>query len=210
MAVAVSPRSAPPAPATAAAHGQVLPTPDVVAGPSTLTLATGLAGAAITMLIGCLLGAYLLFRHDAGTWPPKGVSPDFYLGNMILLTALMAAASAQWAVYASRHDDRRNTLIATALGAILALAAANAVWYGLQHPGFGVGESTYTTLYYCILGSYLVAVVGGLVLTVFTALRGVGGHYTKQAHAPVTANALYWHVLTALWVAIWAVVWVVK
>jgi heme/copper-type cytochrome/quinol oxidase subunit 3 len=209
MAVAVSSRSAAPAPATAA-PGQVLPTPDVVAGPSTLTLGTGLAAAAMTMLVAGLLGAYLLFRHDAGTWPPKGASPDFYLGNMILFTALMTGLSAQWAVYASRHEDRRNTLIALALGSVLALAAANAVWYGVQHPGFGVGKSAYATLYYCILGSYLVAAVGGLVLTVFTALRGVGGHYSKAAHAPVTANALYWHVLTALWVGIWLVVWVVK
>ena len=61
-----------------------------------LTLAVLLTGIGGLMLFAGLIGAFMHVREFA-TFPPKGVTIDRYLGNLVTITMLMGSFTAEWA-----------------------------------------------------------------------------------------------------------------
>lgn len=174
------------------------------------TMATAVVVAAHAVYFGALLAAWLLSRSVTDGWVPDKVHLDLYLGTTGLATALLASACLQWAVSSARRGDNAHTIIANALGLGLTLAMANLVWYSATRIGVGAASSVYATLWFALLGSYVVAAVGAALVQAASLARAIGGQYTEADHQPVTAAALQWHALTAVWVALWLAIWVLK
>ena len=177
---------------------------------NTLPLAVVLAGAAIGMAFAGLIAAYLAFRSGGGTFPPAKTGFDNYTATTLLITALMASVTIEWAAYGIRKGFRGQALFGFGVTVLLGLAFLNALAYLINGFGFEAGDSAYAGVVYAMTGlSFLVALVavGGVVLT---GLRAVGHQLTTDNYHLVRATGLLWHVAAVAWVAVFYTIYVTK
>ena len=164
-----------------------------------LNLVVLLLGGAGAMVFAGLAAAYLQLRALAGSWPPKDVELDNYLGVTLLLTALLSVATAEWAPYAIKRGNRRQALWGQLLTIGLGLSFLNLLWYLGSRLGYGVADHAYGTVVVASLIAIGVQVVIGLGFTV-VALARTGGHQAVPGdHQLVRAAAWYWQWVNVSW-----------
>jgi cytochrome c oxidase subunit 3 len=182
--------------------------------PRMLLVGTAFACAAAAMLFMGMLAVWVNLRDAAGgttaAWLPKGVSISMVAPNMMLLIMIGASVLVQWAVYAMARDDRRNSAVAISLLVVFGIAVLNAQAYIYQQLKLGIGKNEYSNLFYAVTGTFVAALIAGLVMAVVVIFRSFGGRYSSKRHEGISALALYWHFLTVAFTAVWFVVYVVK
>jgi heme/copper-type cytochrome/quinol oxidase subunit 3 len=182
--------------------------------PRMLFIATAFTCAAIAMLFVGMLAVWVNLRDAAGgttaAWLPKGVSISMVAPNMMLIIMLGASIMVQWAVYAMARDDRRDTTVAVSLVVIFGIAVLNAQVFIYQQLGLGIGDTKYANLFYAVTGTFVAALIGGIVMAMVVIFRSLGGRYSSKRHEGVSSLALYWDFLTVAFAAVWYVVYVVK
>jgi cytochrome c oxidase subunit 3 len=182
-------------------------------------VATSLAAAAGTTLLGGMLAMWLQFRADAPLresakrgmikdWMPAKIVVPEVATNMMLIGLCVVCVMAQWAVYSAKRNDRTHAGLAFGLTALFGLMVVNAQVYTWTQMGVAVNGGSFHTMFYAITGTMMVLLVSGLVFTAVAAFRYLGGR-TKELEV-VSANALYWYFLTAAFTALWFVVYVQK
>ena len=182
-------------------------------------VATSLAAAAGTTLLGGMLAMWLQFRADAPLresakrgmikdWMPAKIVVPEVATNMMLIGLCVVCVMAQWAVYSAKRNDRTHAGLAFGLTALFGLMVVNAQVYTWTQMGVAVNGGAFHTMFYAITGTIMVLLVSGLVFTAVAAFRYLGGR-TKELEV-VSANALYWYFLTAAFTALWFVVYVQK
>ncbi|MEY2611018.1 MAG: cytochrome c oxidase subunit 3 [Ilumatobacteraceae bacterium] len=182
-------------------------------------VATSLAAAAGTTLLGGMLAMWLQFRADAPLresakrgmikdWMPAKIVVPEVATNMMLIGLCVVCVMAQWAVYSAKRNDRTHAGLAFGLTALFGLMVVNAQVYTWTQMGVAVNGGAFHTMFYAITGTMMVLLVSGLVFTAVAAFRYLGGR-TKELEV-VSANALYWYFLTAAFTALWFVVYVQK
>jgi heme/copper-type cytochrome/quinol oxidase subunit 3 len=179
-----------------------------------LFVGTAFACAAAAMLFMGMLAVWVNLRDAAGgttaAWVPKGVDISMVAPNVMLITMLGASVAVQWAVWAMARDDRRDTAIAVALLVVFGVAVLNAQVFIYQQLGLGIGANGYNNLFYTVTGTFVAALIAGIVMAMVVVFRSLGGRYSSKRHEGISALALYWHFLTAAFSAVWYVVYVVK
>jgi cytochrome c oxidase subunit 3 len=162
------------------------------------------------VLFAALIGAYAAVNRGSGTWPPKGVSLDNYVGTMLSLTAIMSAVTVEWACYAVKRDDPAQA--AWGLGATLGLGLAflNLLWFLGRNVHFGPGSTAvgpYAGLFFAMItAAGAVAVLGAAALAMALA-RTLGGQMTSSHREVVRAVAWYWDFVVVAWIAVYATLW---
>lgn len=174
-------------------------------------VATTLACAAGTTLIGTMLATFVLFREravDAGErFPGDAVIPEV-ASNVMLITIAALCVFAQWAVSAAKRQDRLNTGLALGVVTVLGVAFINAQAFVYVQMELAIADGTYPVLFYSITGMVVALAIAGLVLTAVAAFRFLGGRLGDAEL--IAANALYWYFLAAAFAAVWFVVYVTK
>jgi cytochrome c oxidase subunit 3 len=191
-----------------------LPPAPAPARPRLLIIATAMfAGAVFVLLVG-MISVYLDLRHQAGgttaLWLPKKVRPSIVIGNLMFFGMLSASVLVQWALYAIVRGSRRDAGVALGMAGGVGLMVLNAQVFQYGQLEMAVASGNYATLYYTITGTFLAALIGGLVVVGVTAFRSLGGRYSPKDVEGLVATALYWHVLTAAFSLIWFVVYLFK
>lgn len=178
-----------------------------------LFVGTALASAAAASLVGGMLALYLRFRdvaiHGAdGRWVPKGVEISLVPPNVMLLALIPLCVFAQWAVYAAKRGDRSHVGVALFLVVLMGLAFINgqAVMYGMLE--LPINQGSFSVMFYAITGVVLALVVAGVVFTLITVFRYLGGRSADREL--VSAHALYWYCFSAIFALVWFVVYVTK
>ena len=167
-----------------------------------LNLGVLLLGGAGAMVFMGLAAAYVQIRAVAGEWPPRDVEIDNYLGVTLLITALLSAATAEWAPYAIKRGNRRQALWGLLLTVGMGLSFLNLLWYLGSRLGYGVGEHAYGTVVVASLIAMAVQVVIGLGFLV-VALARMGGHQVIAGdHQLVRAAAWYWQWVNVSWLVV--------
>jgi len=178
-----------------------------------LLVGTALACAAGATLYGGMLALYLRFRQRTlgqpeGVWRPEAnIVPEVATNNM-LISFVAIFVFAQWAVYAARRDHRAYTGLALGLTALIALAVINAQAFVYDRMAVALRESTFGTFFYVLTGTFLVLMVAGVVFTLVTAFRYLGGR--THDREILAAHALYWYFVGVVFAALWFVVYVTK
>jgi heme/copper-type cytochrome/quinol oxidase subunit 3 len=90
----------------------------------------------------------------------------------------------------------------------MGVAALNAQIFLYSQIELGIADGVYQVMFYAITGTFTVLVITGLAYTAVTAFRYLGGRSADTEL--VAAHALYWYLLTAVYVALWFVVYVQK
>jgi cytochrome c oxidase subunit III len=175
-----------------------------------LFVGTALVGLAGSTLIGGMLGVWLLMREraiDAGESFPGDFAIPEVPSNVMLVTILGLCLFAQWTVYAAKRADRANIGLSLGLVGIMGIAFINAqafIYFDMEMP---IAEGGYPGMFYAITGTMIALVGGGLVFTLVTAFRALGGRSEREL---VAAHALYWYFAAAAFCAVWFVVYVTK
>ena len=181
-----------------------------------LFVGTALGCVAGGALIGAMLALWMRFRLDAlaqpdGRWVPKGINVPMVPANTMLLAFFPLCIMAQWAVWAARRDARSQTALALSLVGLLGLAIINAQAYIYARMKMGITGKTATpfnAMFYAVTGTFVLLLIIGVGYSVITAFRYLGGRTSDREI--VSAHALYWYFLGALFFALWFVVYVTK
>lgn len=175
-----------------------------------LSLSTLLAGVAELMVIGGLVAAYLNVRGLALRWPPKGVDLDNYLGTTLTITVALSAITAEWAVYALRRGNRRQSLSALALTLALGAAFLNLLWYIGTQLGFGPADGSYALLVYALLIAVGIIAALGVAFLLVALARTLGDQVTPGDPAVTRAAAWHWHVVSVAWLLVFMALYLLQ
>ncbi|MGZ4671181.1 MAG: cytochrome c oxidase subunit 3 [Ilumatobacteraceae bacterium] len=167
-------------------------------------------------LIGAMLALWMRMRTDAldsakALWIPKGIKVPMVPANTMLLAFVPICVFAQWAVYAAKRDARSHTAMALALVGVIGLAVINAqafIYARMKLPVNEKGATAFNSMFYALTGTFVVLVIIGIGFSAITAFRYLGGRTTDREI--VSAHALYWYFLSAVFCALWFVVYVTK
>ncbi|MCE2854095.1 MAG: cytochrome c oxidase subunit 3 [Ilumatobacteraceae bacterium] len=183
-------------------------------------VAVGVLSVAAITLMGGMLSVWLRFRAAAPTressdglytikdWLPKDITIPEVAANTMLVTFFALLLMAQWASYSAKrgHDSHRSLALLVTFG--LGAAIVNAQIAVYSQMGIGVRDGAYQSMFYAITATMLILVVVGMAFTAVAWFRSVGGR--RDDVEVVNAHALYWYVLTGIFVALWFVVYVQK
>jgi cytochrome c oxidase subunit 3 len=181
-----------------------------------LFVGTALGCVAGGALIGAMLALWMRLRTSAldvadGRWIPRGINVPMVPANTMLLAFVPIYVFAQWAVWAARRDARSQTTLALSLVGVIGLAIVNAqayIYARMKMPINGKGATAFNAMFYSITGTYVLLLIIGIGFSLITAFRYMGGRTSDREI--VSAHALYWYFLGALFFALWFVVYVTK
>jgi heme/copper-type cytochrome/quinol oxidase subunit 3 len=171
-----------------------------------------LGAVAMTMLTGGMLGIWAVKRSasiEAGeNWLPSGVMIPEVPTNVMLIAFPALCSFAQWAVWASKRNDKANTVFALGLSAFVALLIVNAQAFVYSQAHVALADGEYGSMFYAITGTFMALMIVGLLLSAVTAFRYLAGR-TRDREI-ITAHAIFWYAMTAVYTAIWFLVYVTK
>jgi len=181
-----------------------------------LFVGTALGCAAAGSLIGAMLALWIRLRTESldsarALWIPKGIKVPMVPANTMLLAFIPLCVFAQWAVYAARRNARSHTAMALALVGIIGVAVINAqafIYTRMKLPIEATAATGFNTMFYALTGTFLALVIIGIGFSAVTAFRYLGGRTSDREI--VSAHALYWYFLAAVFFALWFVVYVTK
>ena len=192
----------------------VLPPAPPVQRPRVLVVGSAFAAAASFMVFIGLLGIYLTARADVissgSVWLPEGSIIPLQQPNTIFMTLLMSVITMQWAVSAIAKNDRVNAYLALGLTLMLGIAAIVMTTYLWTLMKLDVASGLQGVLIYTITGAHIVMLVLAMLFVALMALRALGGQFTARQHDGITAAAVYWHAMVAVFALIWISIYVTK
>jgi heme/copper-type cytochrome/quinol oxidase subunit 3 len=164
-----------------------------------------------TMFFAGLLGAYIVFRVAAATWPPP-FQPRLPVGvtGVNTLILLASAVTMRWSLRAVWVNDR-NKLIrllayTAALGTIF-LAVQGFEWIRLIHFGLTVSSSVYGGLFYTLIGFHALHVLGALIWLLVVVMLARQGRFSKEHHVGLQTCGMFWTFVAALWPVLYGLVY---
>jgi heme/copper-type cytochrome/quinol oxidase subunit 3 len=155
------------------------------------------------MFFAGLVFSFWIVRLASPVWPPP-LQPRLPVGvtaaNTVVLLAssgAMVAATRACARGQGRKFVDRLALVA-ALGTLF-LAVQGYEWIRLVGFGLTVTSGAYGATFYTLIGAHAAHVVAALAWLGITLMLAARGRFTGPRAAAVTACAMYWHFVVALW-----------
>ena len=165
-------------------------------------LATVFVIASEVMLFAGLVFSFWVVRLAAPVWPPP-LEPRLpvavtAVNTVVLLFSSWALVGALRARVRDRAAFLRRLGLTAALGGLFLLVQGYE-WFQLVHFGLTISSGAYGGSFYTLIGCHAAHVVAALAwLGAVLALAGRGRFGGLRAPA-VTACAMYWHFVVALW-----------
>lgn len=192
----------------------VLPPAPAVQRPRVLVVGAAFAAAASFMVFIGLIGIYLAARVDvigSGTeWLPEGTTIPLQQPNTMFITLIMSVFTMQWAVAAIAKNDRVNSYLAMGLTLMLGIATivmTTYLWYLME---LDIASGIQGVLIYTITGAHIVMLVLAMIFVALMGLRALGGQFTARQHDGITAAAVFWYAMVAVYALIWISIYVTK
>ncbi len=167
-----------------------------------------LALMASTMLFSGLIGAFIVLRNAAPTWPPAGSPPlpDWLTWN----TALIVASSF---VLGGAHVAQRRGHAATMkagllVATLLALAFLGVQWVGWQQlraDGFLPSSNNYGGNFWLLTTLHFAHASVGTLLLVRASVLALRGYLPVRLATSVEVASVSWHFIDVAWLVIYFV-----
>jgi cytochrome c oxidase subunit III len=155
------------------------------------------------MFFAGLVFSFWIVRMAAPVWPPP-LQPRLPVGVTAANTVVLLASSGAMvaAMRARARGDGRGFVgrlaLVAALG-MLFLAVQGYEWVRLIGFGLTVASGAYGTTFYTLIGAHAAHVVAALGWLAFTVVLAAGGRFAGPRASALTACAMYWHFVVALW-----------
>lgn len=153
------------------------------------------------------LFAYLLFSYFyisaqvAGGWPPGG-PPKLDLAIPGTLVLLAGSVTMWWGEKGIRAGKQSQLLIGLAASVLLGIAFVALEGSEWSRKDFTPASHAYGSLYFTVTGFHLTHVLVGVVMLVMLFVWTVLGYFGVRRHSTVAIAVMYWHFVTAVWVAV--------
>ncbi|MDQ6626942.1 MAG: cytochrome c oxidase subunit 3 [Pseudomonadota bacterium] len=153
------------------------------------------------------LFAYLLFSYfyvasqNGGAWPPGG-PPKLDLAIPGTVVLMLGSVTMWWGEKGIRASRQFQLLLG--LGASVLLGLAFVVLEGIEwsKKGFTPQTDAYGSLYFTVTGFHLVHVIVGVLMLIMLFVWTLLGYFGVRRHSTVSIAVMYWHFVTAIWVAV--------
>lgn len=163
------------------------------------------------MLFAGLVFSFLIIRMAAPVWPPP-LEPRLPIEVTAVNTVVLLFSS--WAMVGARRararGDRRaftRGLTLTALLGLLFLAVQGYEWVRLISFGLTTSSGIYGATFYTLIGAHASHVVAALTWLGIVLVMARRGRFIGPHAAAVTACAMYWHFVVALWPILYVTVY---
>lgn len=192
----------------------VLPPAPPVARPRVLMVATAFASAAAVMVFITLLGIYLNERAaivaTGSSWLPQGSTIPLQQPNTIFITLIMSVVTMAWAANAIAKDDRPNAFLALGLTLVLGAASIVMTTYLWSLMELDIAGGVQGVLIYAITGAHVAMIAIAMLFVALMAIRALGGQFNAREHDGISAAALFWYAMVAVYALIWIIIYVTK
>lgn len=182
--------------------------------PRVLVVGTAFLSAASFMVFAAMLGVYLLERSSvlasAPKWLPEGVTIPLQQPNTMFITLILSVVTMQWAVYAISRNDRVNAYLALGMTFLFGIATITMTTYLWHLMKLDVSKGPQAVLIYTITGAHTAMIVLAMVFLALMAIRALGGQFNALQHDGLTAAALFWYTMVAVYALIWIIIYVTK
>jgi cytochrome c oxidase subunit 3 len=191
-----------------------LPAAPPLQRPRVLVVGAAFASAAAVMIFVGLIGIYLAVRANtlatADTWLPTGLSIPLQQPNTILFTLLMSVATMAWAVQAVSNNDKVNSYLALAVTTVFGFSAILMTSYLYSLMGADITGNVQSVLIYTITGGWLIMLIIAIGFIDLMAFRALAGGFSARQHDGITAAAVFWYAMVAVYALIWIAIYVTK
>jgi cytochrome c oxidase subunit 3 len=167
--------------------------------------------AAETMLFMGLVGAYVLYRKAAPTWPPPGL-PRLpllvtWLNTVVLLSSGYTMQRARHAGRAGETAALVRYLAGTAALGVAFLVVQGSEWVRLVHHGLTLASGVYGSSFYALIGLHGVHVLAAVVWLLGLCAVAVVGGGSRVRSVVVDVSAVYWYFVVGVWPALFALLY---
>jgi len=172
-----------------------------------------LVGAEVVFFLG-LVWVTLWVRRSAPVWPPVDAPALDWPLLMANTAALLASGGTMLAAQRAIQRGRRRPMAGwTAVTLVLAGLFMAGQWREFVHIGGwqadGTVGATFLTLFNVLTGFHAAHVAAGALLLCLVLFRAARGHFDAHNHVFVTAAALFWYLVAAVWLVLLAALVVV-
>ncbi|MEX0847367.1 MAG: cytochrome c oxidase subunit 3 [Ilumatobacteraceae bacterium] len=178
-----------------------------------LMVGTSLACAAGATLMGGMFALYLRFREATlavpeSEWKPAASKVPEVATNIMLISFAVIFVMVQWSVYAARRGHKSYVALSLGLTALFSVAIINGQVFTYTQMRLPIRTGTYETMFYAITGTFIALMIIGMIFTLVVAFRHLGGRSGDREI--VTAHAIYWYFMGAVYTALWLFIYVAK
>jgi cytochrome c oxidase subunit III len=150
------------------------------------------------------LFAYLLFAYyyTGATAPPGWVlesSPSLKLALPNTLLLLLSSLMAWWGEQGVLKAARARALAGFACAFVMGSVFVFVQWLEWRSKTFGIGTSSYSSLYFVTTGFHMVHVLLGLAVLLALVAWTALDYFSPRRRLVVSAGVLYWHFVDAVW-----------
>jgi heme/copper-type cytochrome/quinol oxidase subunit 3 len=144
-------------------------------------------------------------------WPPP-LEPRLPVGvtaanTVVLLWSSVAMiAAGRGRARGDRRAFLRGLSVAAALGGLF-FAVQGYEWFRLVSFGLTVTSGVYGGTFYTLIGAHAAHLMAALAWLGIVRARAARGAFTGPRAAAVTACAMYWHFVVALWPVLYVAVY---
>jgi heme/copper-type cytochrome/quinol oxidase subunit 3 len=193
--------------------------------PKAATVGLWLFLAALTMLFGASLLAYLIIRLGSAQRAPANAVQlpwELWISTAMVIGVSVSLWRALEMVQREKQAPFRRWLTAAlllgagfiavqtpALTQLLMNHQAQRARITTDHQVLSAGNAIYGLIFVLILLHGL-HVVGGIVSLVSVSIRGYRGAYDHEHYLPVRHTAMYWHFLDVVWLVMFLTFWVTR
>ena len=170
-------------------------------------LSSGWWGMLAVVATEAALFAYLLFSYyyvsaqRVGAWPPGGM-PKLDLAIPGTIVLLAGSVTMWWGERGIRRGNRGALLLGLGLSIVLAICFVALEGLEWRRAGFSLLTDVYGSLYFTVTGFHMAHVIVGALMLAMLFIWACFGYFGTRRHSTVSIGVMYWHFVTAVWIAV--------
>jgi heme/copper-type cytochrome/quinol oxidase subunit 3 len=173
----------------------------------------GLWGVGTLIVTEAALFAYLLFSYFyTGATAPVGwlldPAPDLTLALPAIVLLLVSSVVAWIAERGIINGRPAQALAGFAVAFVMGVGFLCLQWLDWRSKGFGIGSSSYGSLYFVTTGFDVAHVIAGLAVLAALFLWTALGYFSPRRRVAVAAGILYWHFAVVVCLFVFATFYV--
>lgn len=162
------------------------------------------------MFFSGLIGAYVVLRSAASTWPDpqERLAVDITAFNtFVLITSSWLMVKGLFAAKKGDNAGLIKWLGLTIIGGSLFVGIQVYEYVELYKHGALPNVDIFWSTFYIMTGFHGLHVVVGVIWLIVTWVRALRGRWTPQDHLGVELAGLYWHFVDLVWVLLFTIVY---
>ena len=162
-----------------------------------------------SLMFGGLFAAYLIYRANAGVWPPEETEVELLLptiNTIILVSSSFVIHKGDTAIKKNDVSGMRLWYLVTAIMGIIFLGGQV---YEYMTLGYGLTTNVFSNCFYVMTGFHGLHVFVGVLLILGVLWRSRrSGHYNKEKHVGIEMAEIYWHFVDIIWIVLFSLLYI--